>query len=92
MEYNQPIVDNAKIMAKGQVTIPKDIREKMKLEEGERVTFICQGDYIIVMNSALYAMKTLQKAMKGEFKKAGLNTEDDINELVQEIRREIEGR
>jgi len=92
MAINRPLVDNAKIMAKGQVTIPKDIRDKLKLAEGERVTFICQGDYAIVMNSALYAMKTLQKEMQGKFEAVGINSDDDINDLVKEIRQEIEGR
>ena len=47
MAIDRPLVDNAKIMAKGQVTIPKDIRDKLRLTEGERVTFIFQGDYAI---------------------------------------------
>ena len=59
--------------------------------EGERVTFICQGDYAIVMNSAIYAMKTLQKEMQGKFEAVGINSDDDINDLVNEIRQEIEG-
>ena len=55
------------------------------------MTFICQGDYAIVMNSAIYAMKTLQKEMQGKFEAVGINSDDDINELVKEIRQEIEG-
>ena len=33
-------VDNAKVMAKGQVTIPKDIREVLGVASGDRITFI----------------------------------------------------
>lgn len=85
------MIDNAKIMSKGQVTIPKEIRNLLKVAEGDRVTFICEGDYAIVMNANLYAMRTLQKEMKGEFAKAGLNGDDDIADLVREVRTEIEG-
>lgn len=60
-------------------------------EDGERVTFICQGDYAIVMNSAIYAMKTLQKEMQGKFEAVGISSDDNINDLVKEIRQEIEG-
>lgn len=86
-----PVIDNAKIMSKGQVTIPKEIRNLLKVSEGDRVTFICKGDYAIVMNANLYAMRTLQKEMSGEFEKAGINSEEDIMSLVREVRAEIEG-
>lgn len=88
---NIPMIDNAKIMSKGQVTIPKEIRNLLKVSEGDRVTFICEGDYAIVMNANLYAMRTLQKEMSGEFEKADINSEDDIMSLVREVRAEIEG-
>jgi AbrB family looped-hinge helix DNA binding protein len=38
-------------MSKGQVTIPKEIRKLLKVNEGDRLTFICDGDYAIVMNA-----------------------------------------
>jgi AbrB family looped-hinge helix DNA binding protein len=86
-----PLVDNAKVMAKGQITLPKDIRSKLRLATGDRVTLICEGDQVILMNSALYAMKMLQREMRGEAGKAGLLTDDDVLELVKEVRAEIEG-
>ena len=36
------------------------------------------------------AMRTLQKEMSGEFEKAGLNSEEDIQKLAREVRSEIE--
>ena len=86
-----PMIDNAKVMSKGQVTIPKEVRDLLKVAEGDRVTFICEGDYAIVMNANTYAMRTLQKDMRGEFEKADINSEEDITELVREVRAEIEG-
>ncbi|MGB4700959.1 MAG: AbrB/MazE/SpoVT family DNA-binding domain-containing protein, partial [Syntrophomonadaceae bacterium] len=44
-------------MAKGQITLPKDIRSKLRLSTGDRVTLICEEDRVILMNSAVYAMK-----------------------------------
>ena len=86
-----PMIDNAKVMSKGQVTIPKDIRSQIKVSEGDRVTFICEGDYAIMMNANLYAMRTLQKEIAGEWEQAGINSENDIAELCREVRAEIEG-
>ena len=33
-------IDNAKVMAKGQVTIPKDVREILGISSGDKVTFV----------------------------------------------------
>ena len=33
-------VDNAKVMSKGQITIPKDIRDVLGVSSGDRITFI----------------------------------------------------
>jgi AbrB family looped-hinge helix DNA binding protein len=85
-----PIVDNAKVMAKGQITLPKDIRLKLCLSTGDRVTLICEEDRVILMNSAIYAMKMLQKDMEGQAEKAKIHTEDDIINLVKEVRTETE--
>ena len=42
------------------------------------------------MNSAVYAMKMLQKEMEGEGEKAGIRNDDDVMDLVKEVRAEIE--
>jgi len=86
-----PIVDSAKVMAKGQITLPKDIRSKLRLSTGDRVTLICEEDRVIIMNSAIYAMKMLQKEMEGEAEKAGIRNDDDVMDLVKDVRAEIEG-
>lgn len=85
------IVDNAKVMPKGQITLPKDIRSFLRLATGDRVTLVCEGDKVIMMNSVVYAMKTLQLAMTGEAEKAGLTSDEDVVDLVSDVREEIEG-
>lgn len=39
-------MDTAKVMAKGQVTIPKRIRELLNLENGDYVTFVVNKDRV----------------------------------------------
>ncbi len=75
-------------MAKGQVTIPKDVREALGVSSGDRVTFIVEGNTVRMINSAIYAMQLLQKEMAGEAKRAGLNPDDDVMALVKEMRNE----
>jgi AbrB family looped-hinge helix DNA binding protein len=90
-DMNNVLVENAKVMAKGQITLPKDIREILGVGMGDRVTFICRDNQVIMMNAAIYAMNMLQGGMKGEFEKAGINSDEDVMNLVKEVRSEIEG-
>ena len=81
--------DNAKVMAKGQITIPKDIRDVLGVSSGDRVTFIVEGNSVRIVNSAVYAMQTLQKDMNGEADRANLTSDEDVMSLVNEIRNEV---
>ena len=86
MAMTNMIVDNAKIMAEGQITLPRDIRMWLGVDTGDRVTFVCDGDRVIMMNAAIYAMKMLQQGMAGEAERVGLRSEEDVDALVKEIR------
>lgn len=81
-------VDNAKVMAKGQITIPKDVRDVLGVSSGDRVTFIVEGNTVRIVNSAVYAMQVLQQEMAGQAQRAGLATEEDVMALVKELRSE----
>ena len=83
-------VDNAKVMAKGQITIPKDVRNVLGVSSGDRVTFIVEGDTVRIVNSAVYAMQTLQQEMAGEAERTGMTEEDNVMALVTERRNEDE--
>ena len=81
-------VNDAKVMSKGQVTIPKNVRSVLGIETGDRVTFIVDGNSVRVVNSALYALQRFQEQMKGEADKAGFLSEEDVAEWITRSRRE----
>ena len=81
-------VNDAKVMSKGQVTIPRDVRAVLGIESGDRVTFIVEGNNVRVVNSMAYALEKLQKQMYGEAEKAGLMSEEDVSEWITKSRRE----
>ena len=83
-------IDNAKVMSKGQVTIPKDVREILGVSTGDRVTFIVEGTSVRIVNSAVYAMQILQNEMAGEAERVGLTSEEDVMALVNDLRSEEE--
>ena len=78
--------DSAKVMAKGQVTIPKGIREVLGLGVGDRVVFVVDNGGVRLVNSAIYAMTVLLDRMTGEAAKVGLDSEDAVNDLIKEMR------
>ena len=84
--YVDTFVDNAKVMAKGQVTIPKDIRAILGVKSGDRITFIVEGNSVRMVNSAVYAMQPLQRDMQGETERSGLTSDDDVMNLVKDLR------
>ena len=81
-------VDNAKIMAKGQVTIPKDVRTVLGVNHGDRITFVVEGNMVRLVNSAVYAMQMLQNQMKGEAEASGLMYDDDVMAMIEDMRSE----
>ncbi|EFW30122.1 transcriptional regulator, AbrB family [Selenomonas artemidis F0399] len=78
-------IDNAKVMAKGQVTIPKDVRSMLGVSSGSRVTFIVKNGSVRLVNAAVYAMQLMRKEMTSEPKPS----EEEVTSLVKDMRREI---
>lgn len=81
-------VNDAKVMSKGQVTIPRDVRAILGVETGDRVTFIVEGNTVKVVNSTLYALQRFQKQMRGAAEEAGLFSEEDVADWITNSRRE----
>ena len=71
-----------KVSSKGQVVIPQNIRDKLKLNEGESLTVSTEGDIIVLKKvqkdlnkDDLETLKSIKEAWKdideGRFKKMG---------------------
>lgn len=82
------IVNDARVMSKGQVTIPKNIRIILGINTGDRVTFIVENGSVRVVNSAVYALQRFQKQMRGTAEEAGLMTDEDVAAWITSSRRE----
>lgn len=80
----------AKITTKGQITIPIQIRRKLNLKDGDKVIFLEQSGKIIIENSTRVALMEAQEAFKGEAERLGLKTEQDVVDMVKNIRKELQ--
>ena len=77
--------ENAVISSKGQITIPKEVRKILGVDNGEKITFVVD-DEVKIVNAASYVMKVLQTEMIGEAAKAGFDSEEDIVSFIKELR------
>ena len=84
------VIDNAKVMSKGQVTIPKDVRKILGISSGDRITFVVENGNVRLINSAVYAMQLLQAQMANEAENTGLTSDEAVMDLVKEVRAESE--
>ena len=77
----------AKITSKGQITIPKEIREKMNLKTGDKILFFEENDKFFLQNSNTIALTEFQKAMEGAAEEAGFKDPDDVMNYIKELRK-----
>jgi AbrB family looped-hinge helix DNA binding protein len=77
----------AKITSKGQVTIPRDIRQKMNLKTGDKILFIEENEKFFIQNSNSVVLAEFQKAMKGAAKEAGFKNPDDVTDFIKQLRK-----
>lgn len=78
----------AKVTVRGQITIPIAIRKKLNIKDGDKVIFLEEDGRIIMENSAMVALQETQEAFKGEAERLSLKDDQDVVNLVKEVRRE----
>lgn len=78
----------AKVTSKGQITIPVEIRTKLGIKEGDKVLFVEEGNRIFMVNSTLMALKEAQDSFQGEAERVGLKDEQDVVDLIRQMRKD----
>jgi len=81
-------VEVSRISSKGQVTIPKTIRDLLNLNEGDRVAFIEENGKVVITKASLIALRELQDAISTEAQEKGITEKDLLNEL-EAVREEM---
>ena len=77
----------AKVTSKGQITIPRDVREKMKLKTGDKILFFEENGKYYLQNSNSIIFADFQKAMEGAAKEAGFNSPEDVTKYIKKLRK-----
>lgn len=81
----------AKISSKGQITIPVSVRNKLKLKTGDKVLIFEENGRFYMENSALMAFNRVAEDFAGVAEDAGFETEEQMQDYMKEIRKEIRG-
>lgn len=81
------MVGNVRVLIKGQITIPKDIRKYLNINTDDRLTLIGEKDRLILVKSEMFADEEFRENLLAEAKKAGAQ-EDDAIERIEKMRRE----
>jgi len=81
MEDLRPII--TEIKARGQLTIPKKIRDKGRLEEGQAVSIIPVGDSVIITPRQL-TLDEARRQIKRMLKDSALSVEEILKSIKEE--------
>jgi len=71
------------IKARGQLTVPKKIRDMLKLEEGQAVTFLTIGDSVIISPKRL-DLDEARRQIRRIVKESGLTEAAILSDLNRE--------
>lgn len=71
----------SRVSVKGQVTVPKAIRERLNLREGDRVAFLEERGQVILTKASVVALRDLQDAIRAEADAQGVTEEELLREL-----------
>lgn len=63
-----PLIDITKVTEKGQVVIPKEIRDKMGFVEGTRLIVVASGDAVVLQKVEAVAGKIRMKDLLDRIK------------------------
>ena len=81
------IMNLAKISANGQITVPAEIRRLLGLKSGDKILFFQKPNGEVVINNAsAQAIYKAQEAFAGVAEEIGVSDEDDVQDLVNEVR------
>jgi len=79
----------AKVSANGQITVPSEIRRLLGLKSGDKILFIQKpSGEIVINNASAQALFKAQRAFSGVAEDIGVHNEDDVQNLVNEVRHE----
>ena len=79
-------MDYVRVTDQGQLTLPLTIRQKLNAQNGGNVVFFEEDGRIIVENASMRALLEAREAMRGVAERLGIKDEQDVVDMVKEVR------
>jgi antitoxin PrlF len=77
-----------KVTSKGQVTIPKEVRDFLGISKGDRVMFIRKGEDIVIRRVLPHTLERLLTLTTDAIGSPEIS-EEEIMQQIKEVRKEI---
>jgi antitoxin PrlF len=83
----EQIEDMVKISSKGQIVIPKCVREKLGLRTGEKLIVVSRDDEILLRKTKKTTIEEIAKKIEDHTKKESIDVDQLIDEAIEWARR-----
>lgn len=81
----------AKISSKGQITIPISVRKALKLKDGDKIVIQEENGRFYFDNAAFVAFTRIAQEFDGTAADGGFASEEEMQEYMKGIRKEVRG-
>lgn len=82
---NAAVVNDARVMAKGQVTIPKNIRAALGISPGDRVTFVAENGSARVVKSHLVPNESGGKIQASDAREQAFSVLESMRRKIPDL-------
>ena len=79
----------AKISKNGQITVPVEIREHLGLKPGDKIFYTSEDGKVTISNASIIAIERVQLIFANAAEVLNLKTDEDVQALVNEIRKHL---
>ena len=79
------------VVRRGIITLPKELREKNRFEEGDMLTLIDLGDGVVVISPQRSRVEEISNKLAKEWQASGENLESMLQTL-REVRQDYDAR
>jgi AbrB family looped-hinge helix DNA binding protein len=80
-------MQTARITSTGKITIPNEIKRDLGVKNGDKIVFIKNENKITIENPTLLAFEKLHNACKRDVQRLGIETDEDVINLIKEVRK-----